>query len=159
MTIGLEGFRVRCKSCRIIMYETTESYNCHQPLSGDMLRLLPLYKDWPTYDGSLASKGTSRFLMFCSQCASYITPDGILEFADFPNKKVTEISEERSKMNWWNSQIEAISEAVDMIVLEPEPVREIPLDDSKAEELAVTPKEMMEELDKRARTSRKRKRK
>ena len=154
----MEGFRVRCKSCRIIMYETTESYSCHRPLSGDMLRLLPLYKDWPTYDGSLASKGTSRFLMFCSQCASYITPDGILEFADFPNKKVTEISEERSSVPWWDSPVDTDTEGEGPVALEPEPAKEIPLNEPKAEEQAVTPKEMMEKLDKRARTSRKRKR-
>ena len=154
----MEGFRVRCKSCRIIMYETTEAYNCHQPLSGDMLRLLPLYKDWPTYDGSLASKGTSRFLMFCSQCASYITPDGKLEFADFPSTKVTEISEERSSIQW--GDYPKTSHPVEgPVTLEPEQGSEIPLNEPKAEELAVTPKEMMEKLDKRARTSRKRKRK
>ena len=152
----MEGFRVRCKSCRIIMYETTRFYNCHQPLTGDMLRLLPSYKDWPCYDGSLASRGTSRFLMFCSSCASYVTPDGNLEFADFPNTKVTEISEERSNISWNDPLAETI-EATPQDIIKDEPSDTDTLHEPKAEELAVTPKEMMEKLDKRARISSKRK--
>jgi len=65
-----------------------------------MLRLLPLYKDWPTYDGSLAVESTSRFLMFCSACSGYIATTGKLDFADFPDEKVHIISEERSKLIW-----------------------------------------------------------
>ncbi|MBE9570744.1 MAG: hypothetical protein IMF11_08955 [Proteobacteria bacterium] len=103
----MEGFRVRCQTCGLVLYETTEFYNCHQPLTGDMLRLLPLYKDWPTYDGSLASSGTPRFLMFCSQCAGYVFITGKLKFADFPDMKVTEISRERSEMPWWDEVNEA----------------------------------------------------
>ena len=94
----MEGFKVRCCTCGQVMYETTEFYNCHQPLTGDMLRLLPLYKDWPTYDGALACESTPRFLMFCSNCAGYISADGELTFADFPYERVTRISEERSRL-------------------------------------------------------------
>lgn len=94
----MEGFKVRCQTCGQVLYETTTCYNCHKPLAGDMLKLLPLYKDWPTYDGSLACKSTSRFLMFCSQCSGYISTTGKLMFADFPDVKVTEISEDRSRI-------------------------------------------------------------
>lgn len=94
----MEGFKVRCRTCGTVLYETTKEYTCHKPLTGDMLRLLPLYKDWPIYDGSLAVKSTSRFLMFCSQCSGYISTTGRLEFVDFPDRKVTEVSHERSEM-------------------------------------------------------------
>ena len=98
--MGVEGFLVKCGTCRAVMYETTEHYNCHKPLTGDMLRLIPSYKDWPCYDGSLAVESTSRFLMFCTACAGYISTTGKLQFADFPDIKVTEISEERGKLKW-----------------------------------------------------------
>ena len=149
----MEGFKVRCCTCGQVRYETTEFYNCHQPLTGDMLRLLPLYKDWPCYDGSLASRGTSRFLMFCTACAGYISTAGKLSFADFPDVKVTEISEERSGMSWWGSMVEKGGFVDNLIISDAED--SMLVDEPRAKEVAVTPKEMMKKLDKRARTSRK----
>ena len=94
----MEGLKVRCHTCGLVLYETTDKYTCHKPLTGDMLRLLPLYKDWPCYDGSLAVSSTPRFLMFCSACAGYIaTPVGGLRFVDF-NEGPHVVSQERSDM-------------------------------------------------------------
>ena len=94
----MEGLKVRCHTCGMVLYETTDKYTCHKPLAGDMLRLLPLYKDWPCYDGSLATESTSRFLMFCSNCAGYIANSvGGLRFADFKEGPHV-VSQERSDM-------------------------------------------------------------
>lgn len=164
----MEGFKVRCQSCGLVLYETTEYYTCHKPLTGDMLRLLPLYRDWPTYDGSLAVSSTSRFLMFCSQCANYVTPDGKLKFADFPDTKVTEISQERSEMPY--------NERPFLPPIPPtfstdsigEPVREPHIDDlilpnaedsalsddlQKADTGSMTPEDMMKKIEKQAKIS------
>ena len=146
---GLEGFKVKCGTCRAVLYETTEHYNCHKPLTGDMLRLIPSYKDWPCYDGSLACKATSRFLMLCSQCAGYISTTGKLQFADFPETKVTEISEERGKLKWGEV---AISESK---LIAPD----VPASKKQAE--VVAPEELIEKMGKklpRKKNSKKRKR-
>jgi hypothetical protein len=139
-----------------------------------MLRLLPLYKDWPTYDGSLASKATSRFLMFCTRCAGYISTTGRLIFADFPQGSVTEISKERSELPWWDSPVETVKateeffkalgspcnepvlEPVDNLIIGDTPESML-VDEPKADPEAVTPAEMMKKLDKRIKTSRKKK--
>ena len=147
MTIGLEGFRVRCQGCGTVLYETTKHYNCHKPLTGDMLRLLPLYKGWPTYDGSLAVKSTSRFLMFCSNCANYVTSDGKLTFPDFPDK--TGISEERSKMadsHEFNKDSEP-PKAEHPVMIPKEPTRKIEKGVSFSSE-PLTPKELSAKMDK-----------
>lgn len=141
MTMGLEGFKVRCQSCGTVLYETTKDYNCHKPLTGNMLRLLPFYKDWPCYDGSLAVESTSRFLMFCSNCSGYISTTGKLIFADFPDARVTEISEERSKLAWW----ETCAPVKEAHILHDEPVLETEV---KVEPL--TPEDMMEKIEKEA---------
>ena len=80
----MEGFLVRCRTCGAVMYATTKHYNSHKPLTGDMLQLIEPYRshNWPTYDGSLACKSTSRFLMFCTMCAGYISTTGKLEIID-----------------------------------------------------------------------------
>jgi len=143
--MGLEGFRVRCRTCGIVMYETTEFYNCHKPLTGNMLRLLPFYKDWPTYDGSLAVKSTSRFLMFCSNCSGYISTTGKLDFADFPNKKVHVISEERSKLVWRDT---------DTPIKRPRAIHDEPVLEPEAElkplPLVYTPEDMIKKIEKEA---------
>jgi hypothetical protein len=151
------------------MYETTKEYTCHKPLTGDMLRLLPLYKDWPTYDGSLAVKSTSRFLMFCSQCAGYISTTGKLMFVDFPDMKVTEVSRERSEMPWWNSSVErgepvddlrglglldTIS-VVDNMILPNAEDSVLSDDPQKAETPTVSPEDLIKEIEKQINISRK----
>ena len=152
----MEGFKVRCRSCGAVLYETTEFYNCHKPLTGDMLRLLPLYKDWPTYDGSLAVKSTSRFLMFCSRCAGYISTTGKLDFVDFPDK--VGISAERSKLADSHEFYEALASICINVVRKtrcksPEPIDNLILpcpednESQKAEQPPMTPDEMMKELD------------
>jgi len=154
MTIGLEGFKVKCRSCGLVLYETTEFYNCHKPLTGDMLRLLPLYKDWPTYDGSLAVASTFRFLMFCSQCSGYISTTGKLIFADFPDVKVTEISEERSKMVWR----ETCAPVKEAHALHDEPAIELKDEDkAEPEPEPLTPEDMMKKIEKEATFSSKKK--
>ncbi|MBE9570746.1 MAG: hypothetical protein IMF11_08965 [Proteobacteria bacterium] len=155
----MEGFRVRCRTCGQVMYETTDRYTCHKPLTGDMLKLLPLYKDWPCYDGSLAVSSTSHLLMFCTMCAGYITHIDRLQFADFHDEKVHTISNERSEMPWWDSPVEAVrGELVDNLII-PDVEDSMLTDESKAKEEAITPKEMMKKLEKRAKTSRKKRRK
>lgn len=149
----MEGFKVRCRTCGTILYETTRSYNCHKPLTGDMLRLLPFYKYWPTYDGSLAVESTSRFLMFCSNCAGYISTTGNLEFADFPDEKVHTISEERSMIGWLPSSChDAALDRVDSIKF----INDIRAK-SEAETEACTPEDVVKKLEKRANISRKKK--
>ena len=165
----MEGLKVRCQTCGTVLYETTEKYNCRKPLTGDMLRLLPLYKDWPTYDGALAIESTPRYLMFCSQCAGYISTTGRLTFVDFPDK--TGISAERSRLADSCEAIEVIaSVCIDVvrktrcridgpIEICPDIEKELSkrVDDSeplKAEQPTMTPKELMKELDKQANTSR-----
>ena len=146
---------MRCRGCGTILYETTKHYNCHKPLTGDMLRLLPLYKGWPTYDGSLAVKSTSRFLMFCSNCANYVTPDGKLTFPDFPDK--VGISEERSKLADRHEFNEAIASVCINVVrktrcridgsieISPDIEKEL---SQKAEPEPLTPKELSAKMDK-----------
>ena len=134
----MQGLKVKCCTCGCTdLYRTSEHYDPDLPLTGDMLELQDLYKDWPTYDGSLACKSTSRFLMFCAKCSGYVSTTGVLTF-------------------------------VDDEVPEPEPTKPsvhedakptLPVLTLKAEEMAVTPEEMIKKLDKRANTSRKRKRK
>jgi len=144
MSMKLEGFKVRCRSCGTVLYETTEHYNCHKPLTGDMLRLLPLYKYWPTYDGSLATESTSRFLMFCSNCSGYISTTGKLFFADFSDVKVTEISEERSKLVWRETG-EPIERAH---ALHDKPISKAELPTSEAG--IFTPNDLMKKIEKEA---------
>lgn len=151
----MEGLKVRCQTCGSVLYETTEFYTCHKPLTGDMLRLLPLYKDWPTYDGSLATKSTPRFLMFCSQCAGYISTTGKLTFVDFPDR--VGISEERSKLADNYEFNEAIASVCINVVRQarckihgPAESSTHPDKDSepqKAEQPTMTPKELAKELD------------
>ena len=143
MSIGLEGFKVKCRTCRAVLYETTKDYTCHKPLTGNMLRLLPLYKDWPTYDGSLAVESTSRFLMFCSACSGYITTTGKLDFADFPDEKVHVISGERAKLIWREAG-EPVKKA-QALHSEPLPKAKPPI---KAE--IFIPKDIMKKLEKEA---------
>jgi len=80
----VENRKVRCRTCGGVFYETTDKYEPGKKLTGDMLRLCKPYStyQWPTYDGSLASKSTSRFLMFCCNCAGYISTTGELCFVD-----------------------------------------------------------------------------
>ena len=80
----MEGRKVRCRTCGGIFYETTERYEPNKPLTGDMLRLCQPFStfQWPVYDGSLAVKSTSRFLMFCCNCAGMISTTGKLCFVD-----------------------------------------------------------------------------
>lgn len=158
----MEGLKVKCQTCGTVLYETTAKYNCHKPLTGDMLRLLPLYKDWPCYDGALATESTPRFLMFCSQCAGYISLDGKLIFVDFPDKQVTEISKERSKMSWEDPFVEldkiladtnefGTGDLVDNLIL-PNAEDSVLSDDlQKADPDLMTPKELMKKLDEQSR--------
>ena len=146
MSIGLEGFKVRCMSCGAVFYETTKDYTCHKPLTGNMLRLLHLYKDWPTYDGSLAVESTTRFLMFCSACSGYICPSGKLDFADFPDEKVHTISEERDKLVWREvgEPVKKAHALHDKPVIEPEagqPISEVEL---------FTPEDVVKKMEKEA---------
>ena len=139
----MEGLRVRCRSCGAVLYETTKHYNCHKPLTGDMLRLTePFFSyNWPTYDGSLAVKSTFRFLMFCSQCSGYISPTGKLDFMDFPDRVM---SKERSEMSWGdepkNDHVDSliISDAEDS-VLKDDTVSDYPL---------MTPGDVIKEIEK-----------
>ena len=81
----MEGLKVMCRSCGCVdLYETTEAYNPSIRLTGDMLRLQKPYDsfNWEVYEGAMADKSTSRFLMFCTRCGGYITTDGRLAFAD-----------------------------------------------------------------------------
>lgn len=144
----MEEFRVRCQSCGTVMYETTEFYNCHKPLTGDMLRLLPLYKDWPTYDGSLAVKSTSRFLMFCSNCGGYISTTGKLEFEDFPDKG---ISEERSRLADSHEFSEAIATVCFNAIRKTRCKIDEPIESLSdiAKQDPMTPEELSEKMDKR----------
>lgn len=169
----MEGFKIRCQTCGMVLYETTNRYTCHKPLTGDMLRLLPPYKDWPCYDGSLAVKSTSRFLMFCSQCAGYISTTGRLKFVDFPDMKVTVISKERSEMPWWDSPVERgkpvddfradiaslhivdMADAIDDLILPNAEDSTLSDDLQKAETPAVSPEDLVKEIEKRINISRK----
>ncbi|MCK4782760.1 MAG: hypothetical protein KAV87_03340 [Desulfobacteraceae bacterium] len=152
----MEGFKVRCQTCGMVIYETTVKYNCHKPLTGDMLKLLPLYKDWPCYDGSLACESTPRFLMFCSQCAGYISLDGKLKFADFPDRRVTEVSEKRT-MILCDEEIEevytflasnaekGVCEVISKAVLDAVDMEGIEL--RKMDPGPMTPEELMEKME------------
>ena len=144
MSNGSKGWRVRCQTCGCTdLYVTTEHYNPNIPLTGDMLELQKPYKDWPTYDGSLAVKSTSRILLFCSKCAGYVSTTGKLKFVDFPDVRVTEISQERSKMPWWDSPVE-----------HGEPINNLD-EPRKAKILATTPEDLIKKIEKQTNISRK----
>jgi len=139
------GFKVKCCTCGTVLYETTGSYDPKKPLTGDQLRLLPLYKYWPTYDGALSVKSTSRFMMFCSQCGGYVSTTGKLYFADFPDEKVHVISEERSSMSWTeiNKQVKGGVIAKPEAATQHHPAQRVKV---KPEAEAVSPKDMMKEI-------------
>lgn len=139
----MEGLKVKCRSCGLVLYETTEFFNCHKPLTGDMLRLMePFFSyNWPTYDGSLAVKSTSRFLMFCSQCSGYISPTGVLDFVDFPDSGV---SKERSEMSWGD---EPKNDNVDSLIIS-DAEDSAPKDDIAIDPQPMTPGDVIKKIEK-----------
>ena len=109
----MEGRKVRCRTCGGVFYETTEKYDSNKPLTGDMLRLCHPFCtfQWPVYDGSLAVESTSRFLMFCTQCAGLVSTTGELHFVDEEGDEVKKGS----------------GYSMDNVILEKEPVQSEPL--------------------------------
>jgi len=84
--------------------------------------------------------------MFCSACSGYISTTGKLDFADFSDKKVTEISEERSKLAWRET---------DAPVKEAHTLQDEPVLEPEAE--LFTPEDMIKKIEKEASFSSKKK--
>jgi len=140
----IAGFRVECCSCGLPLYETSESYDPKKPLTGDQLQLLPFYKYWPTYDGALAVKSTSRFMMFCSQCGGYVSTTGKLKFHDFPDEKVHIVSAERSALSWTETEEPVKGQAVSDTPVKVQPAAYRPKLKLKTE--PITPQDMMDKM-------------
>ncbi|OEU65991.1 MAG: hypothetical protein BA863_03590 [Desulfovibrio sp. S3730MH75] len=81
----ISGRKVRCRTCGCTdMYETSEHYDPDTPLTGDQLQLQQPFRsyNWPTYEGALPTKETSRFRMFCVRCMGHVSTTGELHFVD-----------------------------------------------------------------------------
>ena len=111
----MEGKKIKCRTCGCTdMYETSVHYNPDIPLTGDQVQLQQPYRsyNWPTYEGALPTKETSRFRMFCVRCMGLISTTGELHFVDPVVDELILGNEEDSSIK---------DESREVLILTPEP--------------------------------------